>query len=86
MAKYRKSPKAKSILRKTKFNKVLLGWCKTRWWSELTMMKRLVEAMECEVDELGENPLDILVDKMGWVGCSLTDRHLRLMKAYIEVM
>lgn len=86
VAKYRKSPKAKAILRKTKFNKVLLGWCKTRWWSELTMLKRLVEAMECEVDELGENPLDILVDKMGWFGCSLTERHLRLMKAYIEVM
>ena len=41
--KYRKSPKAKAILRK-KVKTRLAGYVKTRWWSDVAMSKSVVKA------------------------------------------
>ena len=84
VVKYRRSSKAKSVLQKTKFKKRLLGYCKTRWWTDNDMIKRLREAKECEQVP---GPLEILVDTMEWPQkLMITDRDLEYMKAYNEMM
>ena len=40
VVKYRRSSKAKATL-KTQFKKRILGYCKTRWWTDQVMLKRL---------------------------------------------
>ena len=72
VVKYRRSSKAKAVLQKTDFKKTLLGYCKTRWWTELRMSGRLCEALECEQVP---GPLDMLVDAMNWpASVALGDR------------
>ena len=84
VVKYRRSSKAKAVLQKTEFKKRLLGYCKTRWWTELLMAGRLCEAMECEQVP---GPLELLVDTMDWPATvALQDRDYQYLKAYTIVM
>lgn len=81
---YRRSSKAKAVLQKTEFKKRLLGYCKTRWWTELLMAGRLCEALECEQVP---GPLELLVDTMDWPATvALQDRDYQYLKAYTIVM
>ena len=84
VVKYRRSSKAKAVLQKTEFKKRLLGYCKTRWWTEQLMAGRLCEALECEQVP---GPLDRLVDAMDWPAkVVLQDRDYQYLKAYTVVM
>ena len=82
--KYRCSGKAKAILQKTQFKKRLLGYCKTRWWTDYDMIVRMNEAM---VVEQIPKPLDFLIDAMDWPNSMiLTDRDHGYMAAYMDIM
>ena len=84
VVKYRRSSKPKAVLAKTKFKKRLLGYCKTRWWTDYDMIKRLCEAKEC--DQV-PGPLDILVDVMEWPqNLLINDRDYQYMKSYRDIM
>ena len=84
VVKYRRSSKAKAVLQKTEFKKRLLGYCKTRWWTDQLMIERLCEAMECEQVP---GPLDVVVDTMDWPqSVVLTERDYQYMKAYTNMM
>ena len=80
VAAYRKSSKAKCILRKTSFKKSLLGFCKTRWYSDLAMTKSVVEAAEME-----DKPLAKLSSEMNWA-MQINAADLKVLKQYQELM
>ena len=82
VVKYRRSSKAKAVLLKTQFKKRLLGYCKTRWWTDQVMLKRLCEAMEC--DQV-PSPLEVLADAMDWP-IVISERDFQYMKAYTHMM
>ena len=82
VVKYRRSPKAKAVLQKTQFKKRLLGYCRTRWWTDQVMLKRLCEAMEC--DQV-PSPLEVLADAMDWP-IVISERDFQYMKAYTHMM
>ena len=44
--KFRKSAKAKTFLSKNSFKKKLLGFVKTRWFSDLAMCRSVIQAFE----------------------------------------
>ena len=80
VAKYRKSPKAKGILNNTSFKKSLIGFCKTRWYSDMAMVKSLIEAAEKE-----DKPLAKLSSEMNWnLQISVSD--VKVLKQYGELM
>ena len=80
VVKYRTSAKAKAILRKTTFKKKLLGYVKTRWFSDLAMCKSVIEAFENP-----DKPLSILTEEMAWkIEISLQD--IRMLKTYCEIL
>jgi hypothetical protein len=80
VAMYRKSSKAKYVLRKTSFKKRLAGFVKTRWHSDLEMSKSLVEAAEKE-----DKPLAKLTEAMNWpLEISVAD--VRMLKLYNSIM
>ena len=76
VAKYRKSSKAKYILRQTSFKKRLAGFVKTRWHSDLAMSKSIVEAGEKE-----DKPLAKLTEEMNWP-IEITVADVRMLKLY----
>ena len=83
VVKYRRSSKAKNVLQKTKFKKRLLGYCKTRWWTDQDMMERLLEAIQTE-DE--SPPLTYLVEEMDWPHTLIiSDSDSRYIKSFLEV-
>ena len=56
--KYRKSPKAKALLRRRVKNK-LAGYVKTRWWTDVAMAKSVVKAAK-----VPGNPLNDMMEQM----------------------
>ena len=77
--KYRKSPKAKAILRK-KVKTRLAGYVKTRWWTDVAMSKSVVKAAG-----MAGNPVNEMCYKMEW-NLELTDRDITSLKSFIEIM
>ena len=80
MVKYRISSKAKAILRKTSFKLRLKGWVKTRWWSDIEMVARIVKAAESP-----GRSLETLSDKMGWT-IDINDQDVSEFKNYLTIM
>jgi hypothetical protein len=77
--KYRKSPKAKSVLRKKVKNK-LAGYVKTRWWTDLAMAKSVVKAAKVQ-----GNPLNQMMELMGW-NIELTERDIATLEQFLSIM
>ena len=80
VVKYRISSKAKAILRKTSFKLRLKGWVKTRWWSDIEMVARIVKAAESP-----GRPLETLSDKMGWT-IDINEKDVSELKNYLTIM
>ena len=80
VAKYRKSSRAKYILRQTNFKKRLSGFVQTRWHSDLEMCKSIVEAADME-----DKPLAKLTEEMNWP-VEITASDVRMLKHYITLM
>ena len=80
VAGYRKSSKAKCILRKTSFKTTLKGFCKTRWYSNLAMTKSAIEAAEKE-----DKPLATLSAEMNW-NIQINAADVKVLKQYEELM
>ena len=78
--KYKKSTIAKEVLRATSFKKRLVGFVKTRWFSDLAMCKSIIEAFE-----LSDKPLSVLTEKMGW-NCEITVQDIRTLKLFCEIL
>ena len=78
--KYRKSIRAKDVLGATSFKKKLIGYVKTRWFSDLAMCKSIIEAFEKP-----DKPLSILTEKLGW-DCEITLQDIRTLKLYCEIL
>ena len=78
--KYRKSSKAKVILRKLGFKYILQGFCKTRWWSDVAMVERIVKAAEFEGNAVAK-----LIDRMEW-NIEINDNDVRVLKQYLDIM
>ena len=80
VVKYRRSAKAKAILRKTSFKLRLKGWVKTRWWSEIEMASRVVMAAGSP-----GKPLETLSDRMDW-SIEISDKDVDDLKSYLSIM
>ena len=80
VVKYRRSAKAKAILRKTSFKLRLKGWVKTRWWSEIEMASRVVMAAGSP-----GKPLETLSDRMDW-SIEISDKDVDDLKSYLYIM
>ena len=80
VVKYRTSPKAKGILKSTSFQKSLLGYCKTRWYSDMAMAKSVIEAAEME-----DKPLAKLSAEMNW-SLNINAADVKVLKQYVELM
>ena len=78
--KYKKSTIAKEVLRGTSFKTRLVGFVKTRWFSDLAMCKSIIEAFE-----LSDKPLSVLTEKMGW-NCEITVQDIRTLKLFCEIL
>ena len=76
---YRRSSKAKSILKKY-YEKRLAGFVKTRWWSLLFMLKSVLLALKAP-----NEAIDKLIDEMQW-GLRFTDRDIRDMDLLIGIL
>jgi hypothetical protein len=77
--KYRKSPKAKAVLKK-KVRTKLAGYVKTRWWTDLAMAKSVVKAAKVQ-----GNPLNQMMDQMGW-NIELTERDIATLEQFLSIM
>ena len=77
--KYRRSPKAKAIL-KRKYKYKLAGFVKTRWWTDLVMVKSFIKCASAP-----GKPLENMIDLMGW-GIEFTDRDINLLKSFVSIM
>lgn len=77
--KYRRSAKAKGVLMKY-YKRRLAGFCKTRWWTDVFMVKSVLLASEAD-----GAPLEKLADEMEW-NISITDRDVADLKLFIGVM
>jgi hypothetical protein len=85
VVKYRRSSKAKNILDR-KFKRRLKGYCKTRWWTDNDMVRRVVEARETETEE-GPDPLTYLVEEMEWSqSLIITENDLKYLKGFLTIM
>ena len=78
--KYKKSTIAKEVLRGSSFKKRLVGFVKTRWFSDLAMSKSIIEAFE-----LPDKPLSLLTEKMGW-NIEITVQDIRTIKLFCEIL
>lgn len=78
--KYKKSAKAKTILSATTFKKKLVGYVKTRWFTELAMSKSIIEAFEKE-----DKPLSLMTEKMGW-NLEISVQDIRSLKIFVDIM
>lgn len=77
--KYRKSPKAKAILRKKVKNR-LAGYVKTRWWTDVQMAKTVVKAAK-----VPGNPLNDMMYEMKW-NIELTENDVDKLESFISIM
>ena len=77
--KYRKSPKAKAVLKK-KVRTKLAGYVKTRWWTDLAMAKSVVKAAKVQ-----GNPVNQMMEQMGW-NMELTERDIATLKQFLSIM
>ena len=83
VVKYRRSAKAKNILDQ-KFKRRLKGYCKTRWWTDNDMVRRVVEAKETDGVP---DPLTYLVEEMEWSRrLIITDNDLRYLTGFLDIM
>ena len=78
--KYNKSSKARALLRKFGFKYVLVGFCKTRWWSDVDMVEKVKSALETE-----GNPIMKMCDKMGW-NIEFIGSDQVTMEEYLDIM
>jgi hypothetical protein len=78
--KYRKSPKAKAFLGATSFKKKLIGFVKTRWFSDLAMGRSVIEAFEKP-----DKPLSVLTEKMSW-DIEISVQDIRTLKVFCEIL
>ena len=78
--KYRKSPKAKIFLGATSFKKKLIGFVKTRWFSDLAMGRSVIEAFEKP-----DKPLSVLTEKMSW-DIEISVQDIRTLKVFCEIL
>ena len=77
--KYRKSPKAKALLRRRVKNK-LAGYVKTRWWTDVAMAKSVVKAAK-----VPGNPLNDMMEQMEW-NIELNERDIASLESFISIM
>ena len=77
--KYRTSAKAKSVLLKY-YKKRLAGFCKTRWWTDVFMVKSVLLAAKAD-----GGPLEKLTDEMDW-NIYISDRDVTELELFIEIM
>lgn len=77
---YNKSGKAKKVLRNTGHKLRLVGFVKTRWWSDVAMVERVVKAAEYP-----GNALQKLINKMEW-NFEITENDIANLKDYLDIM
>ena len=80
---YRKSPKAKAILKKY-HKRRLAGFVKTRWWSDVFCVKSFLDAYQTQMED-GDNAIVKLCDEMDW-NIVITERNISDLKEYLSVM
>ena len=80
---YRKSPKAKAVLKKY-YNRRLAGFVKTRWWSDVFCVKSFLEAYQTQMED-GDNAIVKLCDEMEW-NVVITERIITDLKDFLSIM
>ena len=79
VVKYRTSSKAKALLKQW-FPKRLPGYVITRWWTDVQMLRVLLEAAERQ-----DKPLEKLSYAMGW-GIEFTTEEIEHVRVFVRMM
>ena len=79
VVKYRTSNKAKALLKQW-FPRRLPGYVTTRWWTDVQMLRVLLEVAECP-----DKPLEKLYYAMGW-GIQFTAQEIEHIRVFVRIM
>ena len=79
VVKYRTSNKAKALLKQW-FPRRLPGYVTTRWWTDVQMLRVLLEVAECP-----DKPLEKLNYAMGW-GIQFTAQEIENIRVFVRIM